>query len=259
MIVLLYVSGAKRTQSRIMKIVYHTKLFFARRELYVIIISEVSFTRLFPIILFGSLFVCASLLHLVACYRRMPKLRSVTKVLLMPLLCTLYLFAVSEPRLLVLAALAFGWLGDIFLLFKSRRIFMLLGICSFALGHVFYVGAMLSAYPAPHMLMLIPIVLCVVWLAFVYKKLLPYAPKSLRKPGFVYALLLSLTALLALYLLLVTQKIGYLIAFIGGLFFMLSDTLLTGQQYRKELRHGNFYVMLTYIIAQGLLVLGLAL
>ena len=40
---------------------------------------------------------------------------------------------------------------------------------------------------------------------------------------------------------------------------MVSDTILTGQQYRKETKHGNFYVMLTYIIAQSLLVLGFVL
>lgn len=214
--------------------------------------------HLFRIILTAALFIGVSVLHLIACYRRYPKIRSVTKVLLMPLLCALYLIAAPEWKLLVAAALVFGWIGDVFLLFKSKKIFMLLGICAFALGHVFYVGAMLSAHPAPHILILIPIVLCAVWMTFVYKILLPYAPKSLRKPGFVYALLLSLTSLSALYLLLVTQKAAYLIAFIGGLFFMLSDTLLTGQQYRKELKHGNFYVMLTYIIAQALLILGLA-
>ena len=118
---------------------------------------------------------------------------------------------------------------------------------------------MLSAHPSPHILILVPVALCAVWLTFVYQKLLPYAPKSLRKPGFLYALLLSWTGLSALYVLLVTQQLPYLIAFIGGLFFMLSDTILTGQQYRKELKHGNFYVMLTYILAQGLIVLGLAL
>ena len=63
----------------------------------------------------------------------------------------------------------------------------------------------------------------------------------------------------ALYLLLVTQKMPYLVAFVGGLFFMLSDTILTGNQYRKELKHGNFYVMLTYILAQSLLILGFVL
>ena len=206
----------------------------------------------------ASLFLIVSILHLIACYRRYPKLRTVTKVLLMPLLCAFYLFYTHNVRFLIVAAILFGWIGDVFLLFKSGKIFMLLGIAAFAFGHVFYIGAMLSAYPSPHVLMLIPIALCVIWLTFVYKKLLPYAPKSLRKPGFVYAFLLSGTSLSALYLTLLTGKAAYLIAFIGGLFFMLSDTLLTGQQYRKELKHGNFYVMLTYIVAQALLVLGLA-
>lgn len=206
-------------------------------------------------IVFAALFLIDAVLHLIACYRRYPKMRGATKVLLMPLLCALYLACSKEFRLLVVLALVFGWLGDVFLLFKSRKIFMLLGICSFAFGHVFYVGAFLSGYPSLHVLMLIPIALCAAWMMFVRKKLLPYAPKSLQKPGFVYALLLSLTGLSALYLLLLTQRLPYLIAFVGGLFFMVSDTILTGQQYRRETRHGNFFVMLTYIAAQLLLIL----
>lgn len=178
---------------------------------------------------------------------------------LMPLLCALYAVSVTQVRILIVAALLFGWLGDIFLLFRNKKVLMLCGICAFALGHIFYIGAMLSDHPKPHILILIPVALCAVWMVFVVKKLIPYAPRSLKKPGFLYALLLSGTALTALYLLLVTQQAAFLIAFIGGLFFMLSDTILTGQQYRKETKHGNFYVMLTYIIAQDLLILGLAL
>ncbi|MBQ5991526.1 MAG: lysoplasmalogenase [Clostridia bacterium] len=218
-----------------------------------------NFTHPTPIIILGALFVGVSVLHLAACYRRMPKIRTVTKTLLMPLLGALYCVSAKEISPLVVTALAFGWLGDVFLLFKGSKLGMLLGIASFALGHVFYIGAMLSGYPSPHVLMLVPLALCAVWLVFVYKKLIPYAPKSLRKPGFLYALLLSWTGLSALYLLLVTQKLPYLVAFIGGLFFMLSDTILTGNQYRKELKHGNFYVMLTYILAQSLLILGFVL
>lgn len=210
-------------------------------------------------ILFGTLLSVASVIHLIACYRRFPKTRRATKVLLMPLLFALYAVSVSEVRLLVAAALLFGWIGDIFLIFQKSRILMLCGVCSFALGHIFYIGAMLSDHPQFSVLILIPIALCIVWMTFVAKKLVPYAPRALKKPGFLYALLLSGTCLSALYVLLTTQKIAYLIAFIGGLFFMLSDTILTGQAYRKETRHGGFYVMLTYIIAQGLLILGLAL
>jgi len=242
-----------------MKIVYHRIFLFARWEKRGIIILEVVFLHPVWTIVFAALFFCDAVLHLIACYRRYPKLRTVTKALLMPLLCALYVFSVREPRLLVVAALVFGWIGDVFLLFKNGRLFMLLGICAFALGHVFYIGAFLSEHPSFHVLMLIPVALCVVWMMFVLKKLIPYAPRSLRKPGFLYALLLSWTGLSALYLLLLTQKLPYLVAFLGGLFFMVSDTILTGQQYRKETKHGNFYVMLTYIIAQSLLVLGFVL
>ena len=156
----------------------------------------------------------------------------------MPLLCAVYVFAAPQVRLLVVAALLFGWLGDLFLMFQQRTVLMLCGVCAFALGHIFYMGALLSAHPVLNIMILIPLALCVIWMTFVVKKLIPYAPRQLKKPGFLYA---------------------YLIAFVGGLFFILSDTILTGQKYRRETRHGNFYVMLTYIIAQDLLILGLAL
>lgn len=215
--------------------------------------------KLFWFILTVTLMSGVSVVHLIACYRRLPRLRTSTKVLLMPLLCAVYLAASPHLRLLVIVALLFGWLGDVFLLFKSSRIMMLCGICAFALGHIFYVGAMLSDHPTVHILIFVPALLCALWLTFVYKKLLPYAPKSLRKPGFVYALLLSCTGLTALYLLLTTQRFAYLVCFVGGLFFLISDTILTGQQYRRETKHGNFYVMLTYIVAQSLLIFGFVL
>ena len=160
---------------------------------------------------------------------------------------------------IVIVALLCGWLGDVFLLFTKRNIFMLLGMASFALGHVFYIGAMLSTNPPLHLYVLILLLLAAAWVLFVVKKLLPTAPKSLRIPGLCYAVLLSGTALCALYLLFSTQRLCYLVSFVGGLLFMLSDTILTGQKYRKETRHGNFYVMLTYILAQMLLVGGFAL
>ena len=155
--------------------------------------------------------------------------------------------------------LLFGWLGDVFLLFKRNSILMLSGICAFALGHIFYVGAMLSERPGLHVAVLICVAICALWLTFVYKKLLPFAPRPLKKPGFLYALLLSMTCLCAMYMLLVTSKPAWLVAFVGGLFFMVSDTLLTGQQYRRETTHGNFYVMLTYIGAQSLIIIGFIL
>lgn len=216
------------------------------------------FTHPSLIVLTGFLFLTVTVIHLIACYKRYPKTRTATKVLLMPLLCLFYLSVAREIRLLVVAAILFGWIGDVLLLLERKNTFMLLGIIAFALGHVCYISAILAAYPHPGLQILIPLALLAAWITFVCMKLLPYAPKSLRVPGLIYAILLSGTCLSALYELLCTCKGAYAIAFVGGLFFMLSDTLLTGQQYRKELRHGNFYVMLTYILAQLLLIVGLA-
>lgn len=218
-----------------------------------------SFTHLIPGIVCGALFLAATVVQLFACYRRCPRMRDVSKVLLMPLLLATYCCFAAKIDLLVVTALVFGWLGDAFLLFKRSRILMLCGVVSFALGHIFYIGAMLFTRPGLHVSLLLCIALCVLWLTFVYKKLLPFAPRSLRKPGFVYAFLLSGTCLSALYLLLCSARLCWLFAFVGGLFFMLSDTLLTSQEYRKEMKHGNFCVMLTYIIAQSLLITGFVL
>ena len=207
----------------------------------------------------GVCFAAAAVLQLIACFRRMLWLRRITKVLLMPLLAVLYILAAAKPHAFVIVALFLGCLGDLFLLFQKKQMTMLLGMCSFALGHVFYIGAMLTAKPGLHLSALLCLVIAAGWMLFVVKKLLPTAPKPLRKPGFFYALLLAGTCLFALYLLLSTQRMWYLLSFAGGCLFMISDTILTGQTYRKETKHGNFYVMLTYILAQLFLVTGFAL
>ena len=214
--------------------------------------------RIFFLVFLSVCFVVDVTLQLVACFRRMPKLRSVTKVLLMPLLAGVYLLYAPTPHAFVAVALLCGCLGDLFLLFR-KSFAMLIGMCAFALGHVFYIGAMITAKPGLHLSALLCLLIAAGWMLFVVKKLLPTAPKSLRKPGFFYALLLSGTCLFALYLLLSTQNLYYLISFAGGCLFMISDTILTGQKYRKETKHGNFYVMLTNILAQALLVAGFAL
>lgn len=214
--------------------------------------------RTFFLIFTVACFVADAGLQLVACFRRMLWLRRVTKILLMPLLAACYMLFAPTPHAFVIVALLLGCLGDLFLLFK-RSMTMLLGMCAFALGHVFYIGAMLTARPGWHLAALLCLFIAVCWMLFVVKKLLPTAPKSLRKPGFFYALLLAGTCLFALYLLLCTQSIWYLVSFAGGCLFMISDTILTGQKYRRETKHGNFYVMLTYILAQATLVTGFAL
>ncbi|MEV2196372.1 lysoplasmalogenase [Streptomyces phaeochromogenes] len=174
------------------------------------------------------------------------------KPLLMPLLA-LYTRVCGGPRLLV-AALLFGWGGDVLLLFDAEPAF-LAGMASFAAGHVCYLllfrqttalagkrpprarGAWPTA--AAYALALVTTV-ALLW---------PGLPADLRVPVAGYSLLLTAMAYGA-------TRLG-LLAGVGGALFMLSDTLIaTGVADWPQLPRPDFWIMITYIAAQYLLARG---
>ncbi|MCX5202063.1 lysoplasmalogenase [Streptomyces sp. NBC_00237] len=166
---------------------------------------------------------------------------AVAKPLLMPLLAG-HVAARGGPRLLV-AALLFGWGGDVALLFDADPAFML-GMGSFAVGHVCYLflfkGApMRRPLGAAYALALVGTV-TLLW---------PDLPADLRVPVAGYSLLLTVMAFRA-------SGLG-LYAGLGGALFLLSDTLIaTGVAQWPQLPAPDFWVMATYAAAQCLLALG---
>ncbi|MFE5715211.1 lysoplasmalogenase [Streptomyces sp. NPDC056501] len=163
------------------------------------------------------------------------------KPLLMPLLAA---FAITRgaPKLLV-AALLFGWGGDVFLLSDADWAF-LVGMGSFAAGHVCYLvlfgrrrtSPLLGAGYAAALVGTVALL----W---------PDLPADLRIPVAGYSLLLAAMAYRA-------SSLG-LLAGLGGALFLLSDTLIaTGVAEWPQLPAPDFWVMLTYIAAQYLLAAG---
>lgn len=173
------------------------------------------------------------------------------KPLLMPLLAAHT--AVRRGPAPLIAALLFGWGGDILLLFDADAAF-LAGMASFAAGHVCYLmlfrrTARLSARSAPRARG--------AWLAGAYGVLLvgtvallwPGLPAGLRLPVAGYSLLLTAMAYGA-------TRLGA-VAAAGGALFLLSDTLIaTGVADWPQLPRPDFWIMLTYAAAQYLLVRG---
>ncbi|MGX1915556.1 lysoplasmalogenase [Streptomyces phaeochromogenes] len=174
------------------------------------------------------------------------------KPLLMPLLAV-YARVCGGPRLLV-AALLFGWGGDVLLLFDAEPAF-LAGMASFAAGHVCYLllfrrtTALVGKHPpraratwpaaAAYALALVTTV-ALLW---------PGLPADLRVPVAGYSLLLTAMAYGA-------TRLG-LLAGVGGALFMLSDTLIaTGVAEWPQLPRPDFWIMITYIAAQYLLARG---
>ncbi|MFJ5551550.1 lysoplasmalogenase [Streptomyces sp. NPDC093225] len=163
------------------------------------------------------------------------------KPLLMPLLVG-YVLTRRGPWLLV-AALAFGWGGDLALLFDADPAF-LVGMGSFALGHVCYL--VLFGRARAH-----PLLGAAYALALVTTVSLLWSdlPAELRIPVAGYSLLLTAMAF----------RSGVLgpVAGIGGALFLLSDTLIaTGVAEWPQLPRPDFWIMLTYLAAQYLLAAG---
>ncbi|GAA3382720.1 lysoplasmalogenase [Streptomyces racemochromogenes] len=163
------------------------------------------------------------------------------KPLLMPLLVA-YVITRGAPRLLV-AALLFGWGGDLALLFDAEPAF-LVGMGSFAAGHVCYLALFGRARTSPalggaYALALVGTV-ALLW---------PDLPAGLRVPVAGYSLLLTAMAYRS-------SALGRA-AGAGGALFLLSDTLIaTGVAEWPQLPRPDFWIMATYLAAQYLLATG---
>ncbi|MEU9733619.1 lysoplasmalogenase [Streptomyces sp. NPDC048002] len=168
---------------------------------------------------------------------------TVAKPLLMPLLAG-YAALSGAPRILV-AALLFGWGGDVALLFDAEPAF-LLGMASFAAGHVCY----LLLFRAPGTHRAFPFLCYSLALTTTVASLWPDLPADLRIPVAGYSLLLTAMAYRA------GARFGA-VAGAGGALFLLSDTLIAaGVAEWPEPPRPDLWIMLTYIAAQFLLVHG---
>lgn len=165
----------------------------------------------------------------------------IAKPLLMPLLVG-HVLTLRAPRLLV-AALLFGWGGDLALLFDAKAAF-LVGMGSFAVGHVCYLALFGRGRTSPALGGAYAVAL-----AGTVALLWPDLPADLRIPVAGYSLLLASMAYRS-------SALGA-VAGAGGALFLLSDTLIaTGVAEWPQLPRPDFWIMATYLAAQYLLALG---
>ncbi|AJC59252.1 lysoplasmalogenase [Streptomyces sp. 769] len=170
----------------------------------------------------------------------------VTKPALMPLLAGHVLLRGGPP--LLAGALLFGCGGDTFLQIGGEGAFRV-GMGSFAAGHLCYLllfarhggpGRSRTALAAALYAAALVTTVLLLW---------PDLPAALRIPVAGYSLLLTAMAFGAL-------RVGPLVA-VGGLLFLLSDSLIAGGIARwPQLPAPQFWIMLTYTAAQYALAVG---
>jgi uncharacterized membrane protein YhhN len=173
-------------------------------------------------------------------------------------LATLFIAAVAFTNwraqrhpysLCVLIGLMCSLAGDVWLLWPAR--YFLMGLLSFLVAHIAYLAAFtrgikFSARP-------------LVWLLYgaigfgLWLFLRPGLSVSLRAPVAVYTFVLVTMASQAMGRFLILHTYTARLAAIGAIFFMISDTLLALDRFRRPIPASAFLVLGLYYLAQWLI------
>lgn len=188
-------------------------------------------------------------------------LHYIAKPLLLPALMLLLFISVKKTpgKKLLLTALLFSWLGDIFLLFENKNsLFFIFGLASFLTTHVLYITYFLSIRSNNVSLLkkqplFIALVTAygtsLVWL--LYPKL-----GDLKIPVLLYAAVICAMLLCSLH---IFYKVNYKAALMyvtGAVLFVISDSVLAINKFYQPFTYAGILIMLTYCAAQYNIVNG---
>ncbi len=189
-------------------------------------------------------------------------LQIITKPLLMLILLVYFWVKsrnLSSTKYLIIFALVFSWLGDIFLLFEKQnpRLFIF-GLGAFFLAHFCYIvyfhqirrqnGVSFSPKILPTLGVLIYVVSLFILLA-------PNL-KNLQIPVFIYALTLAAMLLMSIHAFDFKKHDFAKICVAGTMIFVVSDSLLSINRFYQPFEFASILIMLTYGVAQFLITLG---
>ena len=163
-------------------------------------------------------------------------------------------FLTTKQGKWLLFALLFSFLGDVFLLFEGD-VWFLLGLSAFLIAHLFYTFLFFKI-SRPIKFKILHVVIISFYSLFL-SFLLYIIWDSLEKlliPVIIYGFTITIMAVLAGFSTVNTGKIGFLF---GSLFFVFSDSIIAVSKFLFVENIGYnfpFFIMLTYIVAQFLLV-----
>jgi uncharacterized membrane protein YhhN len=184
------------------------------------------------------------------------------KGLLIPILwLAVYLSEDFPSKKILLGALLFSWIGDVILLFADKaEIYFILGLVAFLISHVIYI-ILFNKQNKPDVpknkgVFFIGLGFILVYLATMLTILLPKLG-DLQLPVIVYALTISTMLLYAFSGYLIWKKPANTYILVGAIIFVLSDSILAMDKFYEPIYKNSFFIMLTYLMAQYLIVIGI--
>lgn len=184
-----------------------------------------------------------------------------------PLLVTLLLLhfisvtkkQASTIKKIAIGAFVFSIAGDTLLMFANRsEIYFLLGLSAFLIAHILYILTF-------HKIKIKEdvggkwqwAIVVAIYYFFIITLLLPHLG-DMKIPVLVYGLVISFMLLIAAFLYDLEDNITAQYIFTGAILFIVSDSILAINKFYYPFAGGGWAIMITYILAQYLLVNGIA-
>ncbi|WP_223552088.1 lysoplasmalogenase [Aestuariivivens sp. NBU2969] len=214
--------------------------------------SEKSFVFVYVIIVILEL-VCSSLVSLYA-------LHFITKPsVVISLICFLHQNTNDldgKTKKITIWALTFSVLGDILLMFVFiNQNFFIGGLISFMLAHLMYIKVFYGKHKFHKKIFnfLGILLIYVFFLFYILKNNLG----NMLLPVILYMAVILLMVTMAFLRQGQVNKLSFILVFLGAITFIISDSLLALNKFYRPLPLANISIMLTYALAQLLIVFGL--
>jgi uncharacterized membrane protein YhhN len=149
----------------------------------------------------------------------------------------------------ILGGLACGLFGDVFMMFPDRL--FLAGMISFLIGHILYIGAFMT-----------DIHFAITWwpLLIIPLGLIIYIPLHrflgrMRLPVIIYMIVIMAMAVVAIERWTTLNTVASLAAATGAIIFIISDSVLAYDFFRKPFRNAQAIMLSSYWLAQWLIAM----
>lgn len=201
------------------------------------------------------LYAIVSLIHLYSCFFQKTFTKNCTKPLLMLSLFAYYYTSTNVHSKLLLFSIALSFQGDVYLMFDKGFWF---GVVAFWFSDAFYTIILVKEISIVNYTYLSTLItLYLSFYVFVaYKSVWNYLENT-KLHGFIFGLPLLSNNLVSVYNLIYSFTYSNLLIVVGTLLYCISDYILLVTIYKRKIKHSNFIIMLTYILAQGSIIGGL--
>jgi uncharacterized membrane protein YhhN len=162
----------------------------------------------------------------------------------------------------VLVAFFFSWVGDNFLMFSGKNeLFFYAGVGGFFFAQLTYIYVFTrysekggSGYIQKNMIIGL---LFLAYVAGIYALLYPNLEGIMKPVILIYALSLIGMSMMALNRRGRVGDASFLPVFIGSVLFVISDSMIALNKFYAEFYQAGFWIMITYMSAQYLIMRGL--